>query len=68
MEQKRFSFDKETLIKIGTGALIASVGALLTYLLQALSNMDYGVYTPIIVAVMSILVNMLKEWQKGAKK
>ncbi len=68
MEQTRFSFDKETMIKIGKGALIASVGALLTYLAQTLSNMDFGIYTPAVVAVMSILVNMSKEWKKGIKK
>ena len=68
MEQKRFSFDEETMKKIGKGALIASVGALLTYIFQTLSNMDFGVYTPIIVAIMSILVNLVREWQKGTKK
>ena len=61
--QLRNSFDKTTLIKIGKGALIAGGGALAVYLLQALSLMDFGQSTPIVVAFCSILINVIKEYR-----
>lgn len=66
MTQIKNSFDKATLIKIGKGALIAAGGALLYYLLTALSLLDYGTATPVVVAVLSILINAVKEYRAGS--
>lgn len=63
--QKSFSFDKETVKKIIKGAAIAAAGAVLTYLAQYVSSTDFGVYTPVVVAVSSILINSGKEFIKG---
>jgi hypothetical protein len=63
--QKSFSFDKETVIKIFKGASIAASGAVLTYLAQYVSSADFGVYTPVVVAVSSIIINAGKEFIKG---
>lgn len=65
MEQVKNSFDKATLTKIGKGALIAGGGALAVYLLQALSLMSFGESTPLVVALCSILINAIKEYQAG---
>lgn len=48
---------KAELKKVGKGALIAMAGALLTYLAQWASSTNFGEYTPIVVAVVSVLVN-----------
>ena len=63
--QEKNSFDAVTMKKIGTGALIATSGALLTYVSEELTNVNYGAYTAIVVAVLSILVNMGREFLKG---
>lgn len=42
-------------------ALIAGAGAALTYLLQAATQSDFGMYTPIVVGTLSVLVNFVKE-------
>jgi len=52
------------------GAVIAVVGALLTYIAQELGNWDFGpTWTPIIVAGFSILANIIRKaleaWQAG---
>lgn len=65
MEQTKNAFDKATLGKIGRGALIAGGGALVVYLLQAVSVMDFGEATPIIVALCSIIINAAKEYKTG---
>lgn len=64
--QKAYSFDKETVMKIGKGALIAGGGALAVYILQFVAGMDFGEATPIVVAVCGILINAVREWVKGA--
>ena len=53
--------DKEKLIKIGKGALIAGAGAVLTYLVEAIPQVDFGQYTPVVVAVFSVLVNAVRK-------
>jgi hypothetical protein len=63
--QIAYSFDKETIVKIGKGALIAGGGALAVYILQAVAGMDFGESTPIVVAVCGILINSVKEYVKG---
>lgn len=65
MAQVKYSFDKESLIKIGKGALIALGGCLLTYLAEQLPFVDFGSYTPVAVSVFSFLINAGKEWIKG---
>jgi hypothetical protein len=68
MEQRAYSFDKETLVKIAKGAGIAGGAAILTYLAEHLTELNFGAYTAIVVAVLSILINSGKEWLKGAKQ
>ena len=58
------SFTKENLIKIAKGAGIAAGGAILTYCADQLPNIDFGVYTGAVVAIMSILINAGREWLK----
>ena len=58
----KFSIDKLGWIKIGKGALVAIIGALLTYVAQTAGNLNFGEFTPIVVALMSILVNAGRKW------
>ena len=61
------SFDKKTIQKMGKGAIIAGSGAILTYFIENIGSVDFGVYTPIVVAALSILVNIFKEYKAGIK-
>jgi hypothetical protein len=54
---KKYSFNKEDGQKILKGAGIALGGALLTYLLTIVGDVDFGQYTPMVVGVLSILIN-----------
>ena len=66
MSQKRNSFDKESLKKIGKGALIAGGGALLFYFLETLPKLDFGSeITPIVTAICAILINAIREYRRG---
>lgn len=66
MAQVKRSFDKETIGKIGRGALIAASGAAALYILDAVKVMDFGsTLTPLVGAVVPILVNAIKEWMRG---
>jgi hypothetical protein len=63
--QKRYSFDKVTLIKILKGAMIAGGGAFSVYLLQALAMLDLGEWTSVVGAICAILINAIKEFIQG---
>jgi len=51
---------KQQWTKIGKGALIAISGALIVYIPEAVTQIDWGTYAPFAVAVASILVNALR--------
>ena len=60
----QFTFTKENYLKIAKGAGIAIGGALITYLASYISSTDFGVYTPVVVAIGGILINAAREWLK----
>jgi len=59
---------KEFWIKIGKGAIVAVGGALLTYIVQLIPGLELGSYTPIVVAVLSVLVNMGRKFLEGLSR
>lgn len=63
MEQStKFSLSTLDRKKIGMWALVAVIGTLLTYLTDLIPNIDFGVYTPIVVAGFSIIANVVRKW------
>lgn len=65
--QKAYSFDRETVVKIGRGALIAVSGAAAIALLEYLGTVEMS--NPMLVALVAwgvpVAVNAVREWQKG---
>ena len=65
--QTKNTFDQETLIKIGKGALIAATAAAALYILEAIGAIDVG--NPIAVSfiawIVPVATNAIKEWKKG---
>lgn len=53
---------KQDMIKIGKGALVAGGGAFAYYVLQGLTQVDYGEFTPIVVAVLAVLINAVRKY------
>ena len=57
LQSPNFSIDSIGLKKVGKGLLIAVGGATLAYLAEAIPGINFGVWTPIAVAVSSVVVN-----------
>lgn len=57
-----FSFSGEDVKKVFVGAGMAATGALLTYFSEWASSTDFGVYTPAVVAGMSVLANVVRKY------
>jgi len=53
--------------KIGRGAIIATVGALLTYVTEQIPGFDFGEYTPMVVAFWSIFSNAIWKFMSNTK-
>lgn len=62
---EKMSLNKKDAMKVLKGLGIAAGGAALTYLLDLLPTLDFGPYTPIVVAVSSTFINLcLKYFQR----
>ena len=56
-----FLLNKEQWISIGKGLLIAVGGAVITYLTQISTQIDFGQFTPLMVAGFSVAINYLRK-------
>ena len=54
--------NKEDMKKIAKGFFIAVAGAGLTYAEQMVSSLNFGEWTPVVVAVNCALVNILRKF------
>ena len=70
MTQVKYSFDKETLIKIGKGALIALTGSAALGLLDYFGQLQINnpALASFMVWLVPVAVNAIKEWMKGTQK
>jgi hypothetical protein len=59
---ERFSINQEDVISIVKGAAIAGGGAFAVYLLEGLIKLDFGDWTALVVAVLSIGINVIRKW------
>ncbi len=64
----KYSLNKEDLIKIARGAAIATGGALVTYGLTVINDINFGEYTPIVVALSSIVLNAVMKFIEGVRQ
>jgi len=53
---------KEKLISIAKGACVAAIGAMLTYLAADFSGINFGIFTPLVTAALSVLTNAVRKW------
>ena len=67
MESKKLELNKKDGMKILKGASIAMGGALLTYATDIIPTIDWGAYTPMVVAVSGILINACWKLLQGRK-
>jgi hypothetical protein len=64
-ESKKYRLNIEDAHKILTGLLVAMAGAGITYAVDTVGMMDFGEYTPFVVAVASVLVNIARKFLAG---
>lgn len=61
---KKYEMNKEDMTKVAVGLGIALGGAALTFAADMIPNIDFGVYTPMVVALSSTLINLARKWLK----
>ena len=64
----KLPFGKQDLISLGKGLVIAMLGAGLTYLASYITNTNFGVYTPIVVAFGGLVINTARKALDGVKE
>lgn len=58
----KYQLTLDDLKRLGTGLGIALLGAALTYLTEQIPNIDFGQWTPLVVAFWSVIVNTARKW------
>lgn len=58
----KYTLTKENIQKVAIGTGIAGVGAMLTYLTSVIPDVDFGNWTPVVVAGFSVLVNVIRQF------
>lgn len=59
---KKYSLNRQDTEKILIGACMAVAGALLTYFTKVITNTDFGEWTPLVVALWSVIVNAVRKY------
>lgn len=67
-ENMKYTLGKEDLQKILKGLCIALAGSLLTYISSIITQIDFGTYTPLVVAFWSVISNTVVKILDGVKK
>lgn len=57
-----FNISKADLISVAKGLGIAVAGAAATYLSTFIAGHDFGAYTPIVVALWSVVINFTRKY------
>jgi hypothetical protein len=66
MEQsKKFRLNKADLISLGKGLLITLAGAALTWAAQTVTQIDFGTWTPFVVAAAAFVINAIRKFIVG---
>jgi hypothetical protein len=59
---KAYELKKEDWSRILVGAGVAMSGALVTYFSEVVVEIDWGHWTPLVVAGFSVLANVVRKW------
>lgn len=58
----RFNLITPDVQKILIGALMAGIGAIVTFIVENINGVDLGQFTPFVVMIVSILANVIRKW------
>lgn len=59
---KPFLVNSKDIERIVKGAMIAVAGALVVYIADVIPTIDFGIWSPLAVALASVAVNALRIW------
>jgi len=65
MEQIKNRMDSASVVKTFKGACIAGGAVALLYILQWLTTCDFGQATALIVGLLSVAINAIREFREG---
>lgn len=65
---KFLPFGEKDIISLVKGLAIAMIGAGLTYLTAWIAKLDFGTWTPLIVAFWSFVANLVRKYLDGVKE
>jgi len=64
-DSPQYSLNQTDGYKILRGGLIVAAGAIITYVLDTIPMIDFGVYSPLVVSISSSLLETLRRYLAG---
>ncbi len=64
----KYTLDSIDWAKVGKGMLIALIGTLGTIAIQLASSIEWGMWSPVVGALLSVLTNILTKYFSGPVK
>lgn len=61
-QSRRFALDGTDWRKLGSGLLVALVGAVATFLADVSTSLHFGMWSPFVAMGLSVVVNALRKW------
>jgi hypothetical protein len=68
MGSKSFSLDMTDTMNLFKNALLVAVAAFLTAVVNSLGHLDLGQYTPLIVPMVTVILDTIIKWAKNNSK
>lgn len=65
MQSKKYTLNKGDLKSLFIGFLIMLAGATLTFIAENVNLIDFGNYTPFVVVIVGLLVNLGRKYISG---
>lgn len=66
MKSKMFSLNSTDIGKIFRGALVVGLAAIVTFIAQELSSIDFGGYTGLVIGLAAVIINAAKTIKSDA--
>ena len=62
VESKKFKLNKKDMLKLAKSFGLGVGGFVIAFLLDAMTAIDWGTYTPIVYSLSPVLANLLRTW------
>lgn len=66
LPSKKMRLNKEDMLKLSKSLLLGLVGFTLAFCVDAIPNIDFGMYSQFVYSMSPVVANLIRKWFPGA--